>query len=77
VIATPPIADVVVVVAVKESLLTEDLAVEDMIDAQSFLWMRQSLKAAPVATDETPAPETQVSALDPEVMARDLAQAVL
>lgn len=65
------------VAGVKESLLSEDLAVEDMIDAQSFLWMRWSLKAAPVATDETPTPETQVPALDPEVLARDLAEAVL
>jgi len=65
------------VAGVKESLLAGDLAVEDMIDAQSFLWMRRSLTAAPPATEESSAVASQVLALDPEVMARDLAEAVL
>lgn len=65
------------VAGVKESLLAEGLAIDDMIDAQSFLWMRRSLAEAPPATEETPAPATQVSTLDPEVLARDLAEAVL
>jgi len=62
------------VAGVREALLGEDLPVEDMIDAQSFLWIRWSLKAAP---EEALTPETQAAALDPEVLARDLATAVL
>jgi 5-methylcytosine-specific restriction protein B len=64
------------VLSVKESLLDENLPVEDMIDAQSFLWMRWSMKGPP-ATEEMPAPEPQVPAMDPEILARDLAEAVL
>ena len=62
---------------VKESLLAAALPVEDMIDAQSFLWVRWSMRTATTATEETPTPETQVAAADPEILARDLAEAVL
>jgi MoxR-like ATPase len=65
------------VTGVRDSLLGEGLPIEDVIDAQSFLWMRQSLKPEPAATKEMPALETQAPALDPEVLARDLAEAVL
>src|SRR5207248_3331671 len=52
---------------VKESLVAAALPIEDMIDAQSFLWMRWSRKTGTTAAEETPTPETQVAAMDPEI----------
>ncbi len=61
---------------VRESLREQGVRAEDLIDAQSFLWMRWARRAPGTArTEEKPAPE--VPALDPEVLARDLADAVL
>jgi 5-methylcytosine-specific restriction enzyme B len=61
---------------VRDSLREQGVAVEDLIDAQSFLWTRWSRRAPTTPpAEETPAPQSP--ALDPEVLAGDLADAVL
>lgn len=61
------------VLGVQESLRSQGVAVEDMIDAQSFLWLRRE-RQAPEQEGRT-APEAPL--VDFDVLARDLAESVL
>lgn len=61
---------------VKDSLSEHGLAVEDLIDAQSFLWMYWQERARATPPDDEKPEEPEVP-LDPEVLARDLAEAAL
>jgi MoxR-like ATPase len=62
------------VYAVQESLRSQGVAVEDMIDAQSFVWLRHQ-EQAPALEGHVATPE--VPRLDLDVLARDLAESAL
>jgi AAA domain (dynein-related subfamily) len=64
------------VAGVRDSLREQSVAAEDLIDAQSFLWMRW-LRRQPEAPPAEEVTTPQAAVLDPEVLARDLADAVL